>query len=197
MITPEEIVLPETDDTRCGKIAERLNPDIDWSRPINFFSQPQDGPLTVEQCQEIGKLLDTHNKIMIEVNVAGYFDHTFTLFNTTEGVYIADSYIYQRTVGKRPLDLKKLYEMLVSVSKCVGKYETCRVYNHRSKSWKTTECTSIETFGECEKVWHTFWGTKPIDGSQCRLNYYWIRVYKPAEKKIKYNIEYIQNTIQW
>lgn len=177
MISVDDIVLPDTCITSCGLIAEMLNPDFD--NPICIYSRkPTNTHLQMEDLKRIDELLIQYNKVVLEIDIAGWFDHTFTLYNTNEGIYVVDSYVHQKTVQKRPFDLDKLYEMLIEVSKYIGVYEKDEIYDFHLGRNVIIDGTSAQTFNECAKIWYNFWNAHDISGARGNLDYYIINCYK-------------------
>ena len=180
MISPDDILLPEItgsyyQQSKCGYTSDKLNPDIDLENSIGIYSYDHIEGLKLESLKFIQELLNKHNKIVVTVDVSGCFDHAFTLFNTTEGVYIVDSYIWQKTLEKRPFDLDKFYSMLIDINQYI------KLYSNSDKKYKTFNCTSEETFNACAKVWCDFWQVKNLSGVSGNLDYYNIDCYIPKQ----------------
>lgn len=203
MLSVDNIVLPDIDDTRCGVTTKMLNPDIDMNKEIAIYKRyiyreedqgkrfPADGnfhdkyttdisenknPPRIEDLKRITELLFKHGKVIVKIDIAGWFSHMFTLYNTVDGIYIAESYIFHKTIEKRPFDLDKLYEMLLKVSKYVGFYEKIEVsvMDGEIEREKLSDHTSDKTFDECAKIWYDFWGGYHVTGSRGNLDYYTI-----------------------
>lgn len=185
MLSPQDIVLSEdVDQTNCGSITALINPDVDFSKPIRLYSKcvgykdtSKPAALHLDIFKKVEVLLAQKNKVVLEVDVAGWFDHMFTLYYTTEGVYVVDSYIWQHKLQVRPIDLPALFEMLIKVSEYVGLYSQCAYYDAvtQCKFWEYG--TSPETFDGCAAVWYDFWGTRHITGARGALDYMFINCY--------------------
>lgn len=186
MISPDDISLPEIDSdcdyrTSCGYTSNKLNQDIDWKNCIGIYSYDGIKRLEMKTLICIQELLNKHNKIVVTVDVSDWFDHEFTLFNTTEGIYIADSYLNNRTLEKRPFDLDKMFSMLIDINKYIKLYSPCEMYSNTEKKYKIFNCTSEETFNACAKIWCDFWQVKPQLGVSGNLDYYNINCYIPKQ----------------
>jgi hypothetical protein len=166
MISVDEIVLPDACVTSCGQTAKMLNQDINFDNPILIYNNYRcKRNLHIDDLKQIDELLIQYNKLVLEIDVAGWFDHVFTLYNTNEGIYVVESYIHQKAPEKHRFDLDKLYQMLIDVSKYIGVGDR--------------ESTSTQRFDECAKIWYGFWNARHITGASGNLDYYTIQYYHP------------------
>ncbi len=184
MISVDDIILPDTEDTSCGITTHLINQDINFDNRVSIFSAvildnnvSKYKKLQMDDLKRIDELIIEHHKLVLEIDVAGHFDHTFTLYNTTNGIYIVDSYLYQKKLEKRPFDLNKLYQMLIDVDAYINKYEQCECIDGITKTKKYYNGTSIVTFNECAKIWNNFWDVTDISGASGNLDYYTIKCY--------------------
>lgn len=180
MISIDDIILPDTDETSCGKTTRMLNPDIDTYENTVIYEKytTESKTLFLDDLKLIGQLLIKNNKIIVLIDVAGWFSHMFTLYNTKQGIYIAESYIWQKKIEKHKFDLDKLYEMLIQIPKYIGSYEKCEDRDNRVNG------TSKQTFDECAKIWYDFWDAHHPTGSRGTLDYYKIECYIPESKDL-------------
>lgn len=171
------VSISDDGETSCGRTSEMINPDVDFAKPTLIYHDSF-GPLNLDILNQIDILLSQDKKLVLEIDIAGWFNHMFTLYQTIEGIYIVDSYIFQRTLEKRPIKLDMLYAMLIETSTYVGLYEKREVFDCVTKRKVIADGTSNEIFDRCGRAWYEFWGTRHLTGSRGNLDYYIINCYR-------------------
>lgn len=91
---------------------------------------------------EIKRCLAECRMVAVEVWAGVDHEHVFILVNTTENIYIIDSYINERRVEKRPFDLDKFREFVNDIHNILD-YEI-----------------QTESPNKISEMWGEFWNVK-------------------------------------
>lgn len=146
----------------CGLTTELINGNYYKTHTnVEIYSLwPKGQLINDEHIKLLHNIIISHNKVIISIDIAGWFDHVFTLFQTDKGIFILDSYKYNYDMDMRQFDLDEFLDLLL----IIGRYISSDDENY-------------EKFDIVCELWITFWNVERITGSKGPLDYYIVDVY--------------------